>query len=110
MKIMMHAQTIRLIILATALCMSATGCGSLGGGITIVPAYNTDVRYTDLSPDALQMVQSNSQSFHVFNSNPYTLSLDVEEMEPAFVQTPVHGDGGVSLNAYAACLKLKVMF
>ena len=46
----------------------------------------------------------------IFNSRPYALSLDVEAMEQDALQTPVHGDGGVSLNAYAACLTMKVMF
>ncbi len=40
----------------------------------------------------------------IFNGSPYALSLDVEEVEQDALQTPVHGDGGVSLNAYAACL------
>ncbi len=106
----MLAMKIRLLILAMTLCMSATGCSSFGEFVTRVPAHNTSFRNPVLSPDALQTAQSNSGSVNVFNSNTYTLSLDVEEIEPDLVQTPIHGDGGVSLNAYAACLTLKVMF
>ncbi len=91
-------------------CMGATGCSSLGDFITMGPANNTTHQNASLSPDALQTVHRNSKTFYVFSSKPYTLSLDVEEMEPDFLQTPDYGDGGVSLNAYAACLTLKVMF
>ena len=106
----MTAMRIRLFILATTLCMVATGCSSLGDLITMAPMRDTDVQSETLLPDALQANQNHSKSLYVFNSSPYALSLDVEEMEQDALQTPVHGDGGVSLNAYAACLTMKVMF
>ncbi len=106
----MTSKTIQLIILALTLCMGATGCSSLGDLVSREPARCTAFRGEALSPDTMQTVQKSSKSVYVYNSNPYMLSLDVEEMEQDSFQTPVSGDGGVSLNAYAACLTLKVMF
>ena len=56
------------------------------------------------------MDTNSSKSFAVFNNNPYALHLEFEEADLESYQTPVNGDGGASLNAYAACLTLKVMF
>ncbi|MDJ0886058.1 MAG: hypothetical protein QNI89_02100 [Desulfobacterales bacterium] len=106
----MNAMKKRLLILAMTFCMGFTGCSSLGDFITVDPARYTEASHDALSPDALHTVHNDSKSFHVFNSNPYTLSLDVEHTEQDSLQSPIYGDGGVSLNAYAACLTLKVMF
>ena len=48
--------------------------------------------------------------FQVYNSNPYALHLEIEETESQGEIELLNGDGGASLNAYAACLTLKVIF
>jgi hypothetical protein len=49
-------------------------------------------------------------SVQVYNSDPYTIHLEIEESDSHQELEPLNGDGGVSLNAYAACLTLKVIF
>jgi len=49
-------------------------------------------------------------SFRFYNSNPYALHLEIEETDSQGELEPLNGDGGASLNAYAACLTLKVIF
>ncbi|MBL0715221.1 MAG: hypothetical protein JJV98_16150 [Desulfosarcina sp.] len=91
-------------ILITAVCLSTIGCSSLSGLIPMRPAaLNESVYYS-------QLVQNNPTSFEIFNNNPYALRLEIEETAPDSNWIPVRGDGGASLNAYAACLRLKVMF
>ncbi len=98
-----------LLMMITA-CFGASGCSSLGELVTPAPAI-----YSQAQNDASAYIQPltdeiSSKSFQVFNNNPYALHLEFAEADLEPYQTPVNGDGGASLNAYAACLTLKVMF
>ncbi len=49
-------------------------------------------------------------SLQVYDSTPYTVHLEFEERDSNEKLEQLNGDGGASLNAYAACLTLKVIF
>ena len=49
-------------------------------------------------------------SFSVYTNNPYALHLEIEDTDRSGKIEQFNGDGGASLNAYAACLTLKVIF
>ena len=49
-------------------------------------------------------------SFSVYTNNPYALHLEIEDTDTSGEIEQLNGDGGASLNAYAACLTLKVIF
>ncbi len=98
------------LIVMIAFCLGATGCSSLGELVALDPTLYSQTRH-DVSPSIQPLMDTNSsKSFAVFNNNPYALHLEFEEADLQSYQTPVNGDGGASLNAYAACLTLKVMF
>jgi hypothetical protein len=48
--------------------------------------------------------------FQVYTRNPYALHLGIEDTNTLEDMERLNGDGGASLNAYAACLTLKVIF
>ena len=93
------------LILFVAICFSTMGCGTLahivqtnmitnpGGGL-----------FEDPTADHLP------GSFQVYSSDPYTVHLEIEDFDSNEELEPLNGDGGASLNAYAACLTLKVIF
>jgi hypothetical protein len=53
---------------------------------------------------------SPTSTFTVYTNNPYTLHLEIDETNTSEETEQLNGDGGASLNAYAACLTLKVIF
>ncbi|GEM_PF-2186897 len=94
-----------IIMLIMGTCLSITGCGSLAhivqGSYITQPGNGTfDQGITDLSPSSIR----------VYHNNPYTVHLEIEETDSQEEMQPLNGDGGASLNAYAACLTLKVIF
>ena len=98
------------ILVTLTLSLGATGCSSLGELVALDPTLYSQTR-NNVSPSVQPLMDANSsKSFTVFNNNPYALHLEFEEADLESYQTPVNGDGGASLNAYAACLTLKVMF
>ncbi len=99
-----------ILIIMMTICLGCVGCSSLGEHITLEPATYSAAENDAPQPPYSQMEENDSKTFRVFQSNPYTLNLEVERTDPDAYQIPVYGDGGVSLNAYAACLTLKVMF
>jgi len=54
--------------------------------------------------------ESRAAGFPVYTSNPYALHLEIEDTDTLEDMEQLNGDGGASLNAYAACLTLKVIF
>ncbi len=88
----------------------AVGCGSLGGWMPPIPASPGLNGMASLSPLHPEMDQNTSKAFEVLNNNPYAISLRFEDSGTDPMRIPANGDGGASLNAYAACLTLKVMF
>ena len=103
MKNMIH---IAIIIFS----LTTIGCSSFGGMIPMGPGFHGANGVNALHPLYPELTQKTSNSFQVFNNNPYALNIGFEEPVSDPMRTPVNGDGGASLNAYAACLTLKVMF
>lgn len=93
------------IIILIAISFSMTGCSTLSHVVGIDFAVQPG---SDLSEYATTNHQIGS--VQVYNSNPYTIDLEIEESNSHQELEPHNGDGGVSLNAYAACLTLKVIF
>jgi hypothetical protein len=93
------------ILTFVAICFSMTGCSTLAHvmetNFTVQPG--NDLLNNATAGQSLGRVQ-------VYNSNPYTIHLEIEESDSLQESEPLNGDGGVSLNAYAACLTLKVIF
>jgi hypothetical protein len=100
----------RIFILMTTLCFCTIGCSSIGGLIAFDQADSNGKGFEVRHQLPSQFTQDDSTSFEVFNLSPYVLHLEFDEIASNSNQTPVRGDGGASLNAYAACLTLKVMF
>jgi hypothetical protein len=82
-----------------------TGCSTLAHfvktNMILAPA---DDAFIDITAD------HQPGGFQVYDSNPYTIHLEIEEPDSTSESEPLYGDGGASLNAYAACLTLKVIF
>ena len=96
-----------LAILSTiAICLSTAGCGTMAH---LMHSSNYTAPSDDYWIDAAGK-NSRSGSFQFYNSNPYALHLEIEETDSQGELEPLNGDGGASLNAYAACLTLKVIF
>jgi hypothetical protein len=94
----------------TTLCFCTIGCSSIGGLIAFDQA-NPGVSGFEMRHQlSSQFTQDDSTSFEVYNHTPYVLHLEFDEIESNSNGAPIRGDGGASLNAYAACLTLKVMF
>ena len=89
---------------------STIGCSSLGGWIPPIPVSQDVNGVVSLSPLHPELAHNTSKSFDVFNMNPYAINLEFDESGTDPMRIPARGDGGASLNAYAACLTLKVMF
>ncbi len=93
------------VLICFTICLSMTGCSTLTHIVethfTVQPG--NDVFENATADQPLGRVQ-------VYNNNPYTVHLEIEESDSHQGLEPFYGDGGVSLNAYAACLTLKVIF
>ena len=93
------------VLICITICLSMTGCSTLTHIVethfTVQPG--NDVFENATADQPLGRVQ-------VYNNNPYTVHLEIEESDSHQGLEPFYGDGGVSLNAYAACLTLKVIF
>lgn len=93
------------VLICITICLSMTGCSTLTHIVethfTVQPG--NDVFENATADQPLGRVQ-------VYNNNPYTVHLEIEESDSHQELEPFYGDGGVSLNAYAACLTLKVIF
>lgn len=92
-------------LIFVALCFSMTGCSTL---VHIVKTNFIEQPGNDLSENAT--ADNTLGSVQFYNSNPYTVHLEIEESDSSQELEPLNGDGGVSLNDYAACLTLKVIF
>lgn len=87
------------ILIAT--CLLMTGCNSLA------PMMH-------MNPDSARMqgvhLENHPDGFRIYNANSYAVHLEIEETDAQEGMEHLNGDGGASLNAYAACLTLKVIF
>jgi hypothetical protein len=101
---------IRILILMITICLGTFGCSSLGGLLALETTDPRENSMAAISSPHAGFLQDDPQSFEVYNSAPYALHIEFEDIASHSNQTPIHGDGGASLNAYAACLTLKVMF
>jgi hypothetical protein len=82
-----------------------TGCGSLAHIV-----HNNFLTASDDRSAGDMTPGDRSGTIRVYNNNPYTVHLEIEETDSQREMEPINGDGGASLNAYAACLTLKVIF
>lgn len=93
------------IILLIIMMASMLGCSTM--------AHIMQDNFTT-QPENEWVEQSGSDnyagSFQVFARNPYALHLEIEDTDTLEDMERLNGDGGASLNAYAACLTLKVIF
>lgn len=103
MKNMIH---IAIIIFS----LTTFGCSSFDGLIPMGPGFHGATGVDAWRPLHPELIQNRLKSFEIFNNNPYAVNIGFEEPVSDPIRTPVSGDGGASLNAYAACLTLKVMF
>ena len=87
------------------MCFAMTGCSTMAHIMQNNFITQPDYGFSGNTTDEVQSV-----GFQVYNSNPYTVHLEIEESDPNQELDPLNGDGGASLNAYAACLTLKVIF
>lgn len=94
-----------IIIFIMGACLSMTGCGSLAH--IVQTSYITQPGNGSFDPGTADLQPG---SFRVYHNNPYTVHLEIEETDSQEEMQPFNGDGGASLNAYAACLTLKVIF
>jgi hypothetical protein len=87
------------------ICFSTIGCSTLAQIVHPTYAEQLDSAW-------MQGVDTdhNVGSFPVYNAEPYALHLEIEETDTQEGLEQLNGDGGASLNAYAACLTLKVIF
>lgn len=78
-----------------------TGCHSLAP----IMQMNTDSAW-------MQGVnlENHPEGFRIYKASSYTVHLKIEETDAQEGMEHLNGDGGASLNAYAACLTLKVIF
>ena len=93
------------ILILLIFCLSTAGCGSL---VHIMQDNSAGQLHSAWSQGA--HIDRQASSFRIFNAEPYTVHLEVEDTEPKEGLEQLNGDGGASLNAYAACLTLKVIF
>jgi len=98
----------KVLIGTTLLLFSLTtfGCGSLSLRLPNdleASAYST--------AHAVYPTRANeSNGLEVYQKAPFALQVGIEEAQPDSNANTINGDGGASLNAYAACLTLKVIF
>jgi hypothetical protein len=93
------------IIVFITISASMLGCSSMAH------MMQTNFRLQPSSDwTAGSQIDSHIGSFSVYTSNPYALHLEIEDTDTSGEREQLNGDGGASLNAYAACLTLKVIF
>ena len=93
------------IILFLSICTSMFGCSTV--------AHFMQGNYIEQPGNEWTkgaIVETHAGSFQVYRNNPYALHLEFEEINSQGELNQLNGDGGASLNAYAACLTLKVIF
>jgi len=93
------------VLILIAICFSMTGCSTLSHIVGVNFAAQHDNGLYENSTANRQI-----GSVRVYNNNPFTINLEIEESDSRQELEPHIGDGGASLNAYAACLTLKVIF
>lgn len=101
---------ITILILMVTICLSNAGCSALSGLIAFDPVRQFRERPETALPLYGTIALDESQSFEVYQSAPYALHLEFLDALSQSDLATIYGDGGASLNAYAACLTLKVMF
>lgn len=94
-----------MLFILIAMCLAMTGCGTMAHIMQTNFITQPDHGVLENTTDEVQSI-----GFRVYNSNPYAVHLEIEESDPSQELDPLNGDGGASLNAYAACLTLKVIF
>jgi hypothetical protein len=94
-----------MLLILIAMCFVMTGCGTMAHIMQSTFITQPDHGVLGNTTDEVQSI-----GFRVYNSNPYAVHLEIEESDPNQELDPLNGDGGASLNAYAACLTLKVIF
>jgi len=94
-----------MLVILIAMCFVMTGCGTMAPIMQATFVTQPDHGVLGNTTDKVQSI-----GFQVYNSNPYAVHLEIEESDPNQELDPLNGDGGASLNAYAACLTLKVIF
>ena len=93
------------VLFIITICFSMMGCSTVAHIVHMNMAKPTeDGRYEEASADF------QPGAFKVYMNNPYTVHLEIEDPDLHEQSEPFIGDGGASLNAYAACLTLKVIF
>ena len=85
--------------------LATMGCSSLAHIMQASYAEQLDSAWTQDT-----VADHSAGSFRVYNADPYTVHLEIEETDSQEGLEQLNGDGGASLNAYAACLTLKVIF
>jgi hypothetical protein len=93
------------LIILLIFCLSTMGCSSLAHIMQTNYAKQLDSAWTQGA-----LADPHAGSFRVYNAEPYTVHLEFEETNSQEGLEQLNGDGGASLNAYAACLTLKVIF
>ena len=86
-------------------CLSTAGCSTLAQIMQPTCAEQLDSAWTQGAADERQ-----ANHFQVYGAAPYTVHLAIEDTDSQEGLEHLNGDGGASLNAYAACLTLKVIF
>ena len=96
------------LVIITLITISASmlGCSSMAH------IMQNSFRLQPSNSDWAEVSKTDRQigSFSVYTNNPYALNLEIEDTDRSGKIEQLNGDGGASLNAYAACLTLKVIF
>ena len=94
------------IIMLITISASMLGCSSMAH------IMQNNLRLQPSSSDWSEEFKTDGHlgSFSVYTNNPYALHLEIEDTDRSGEIEQLNGDGGASLNAYAACLTLKVIF
>ena len=94
-----------MLLMFIIFCLAATGCGGLAPILQPSYAEQLDSAWTQGAAGDRQ-----ASSFQVYRADPYAVHLEIEDTDSQEGLEHLNGDGGASLNAYAACLTLKVIF
>ena len=99
-----------IIILLITISASLLGCSTMTHIMRSSFRSQPDTDWTERSGYDTHKGSVTKGSFTVYNNNPYTLHLEIDDTNTSEEIEQLNGDGGASLNAYAACLTLKVIF
>lgn len=94
-----------MLLIILFFCLAATGCGGLAPNLRPTHAEQLNSAWTQGAAGDRQ-----ASSFQVYRADPYAVHLEIEDTDSQEGLEHLNGDGGASLNAYAACLTLKVIF